>query len=285
MKSTLDHRDGRLCILNESGGLGGALETVREWYVVREAAEAEIATLIGRPVKHVEPSEGLYVDEQGNVYQLADKCETKPIAVEHLRAEEKTELEVLLEASLNGKKGNEQNGGAKKLLKKNRRSGRKQQALQMVTAKPEARPEEASPVVETSASAFNIASPEDPVHRNLRQKLAEVRRRIGYVQKRGHNERFNYSYVTGADIAGSVGDLLSKLGVVVHPPTRRYLVQSAVGRGEITRMTRVVRAYTCQRLDRVAGNGPGRNESRGTAARRHFRGCGKGRTARHQRRA
>src|SRR5882757_5089135 len=29
---------------------------------------------------------------------------------------------------------------------------------------------------------------------NLKQKLAEVRRRISYVQKRGHNERFNYSY-------------------------------------------------------------------------------------------
>ena len=46
---------------------------------------------------------------------------------------------------------------------------------------------------------------------NLRQKLAEVRRRIGYIQKRGHNERCNYSYVTAADIAGSVGDILSEL--------------------------------------------------------------------------
>ena len=51
----------------------------------------------------------------------------------------------------------------------------------------------------------------------LRQKLAEVRRRIGYVQKRGYNERFNYNYVTAADIAGSVGDILAELGVVVIP--------------------------------------------------------------------
>ncbi len=55
---------------------------------------------------------------------------------------------------------------------------------------------------------------------NLRQKLAEVRRRIGYVQKRGHNERFNYSYVTAADIAGSVGDILAELGVVIIPGSK-----------------------------------------------------------------
>jgi hypothetical protein len=52
---------------------------------------------------------------------------------------------------------------------------------------------------------------------NLRQKLAAVRRRIAYVQKRGHNPRFNYNYVTAADIAGAVGDILAELGVVVVP--------------------------------------------------------------------
>src|SRR5208283_525075 len=62
---------------------------------------------------------------------------------------------------------------------------------------------------------------------NLRQKLAEVRRRIGYVQKRGHNERFNYSYVTAADIAGSVGDILSELGVVVIPSLENITYESA----------------------------------------------------------
>src|SRR5262245_20406030 len=34
----------------------------------------------------------------------------------------------------------------------------------------------------------------------LRQKLGEVRRRIGYIQKRGYNERHDYNYVTAADI-------------------------------------------------------------------------------------
>jgi len=52
---------------------------------------------------------------------------------------------------------------------------------------------------------------------NLREKFAEVRRRLGYVQKRGHNERHNYSYVMAADLAGSLGGILAELGVVVIP--------------------------------------------------------------------
>ena len=265
MKSTLDYRDGHLCILNESvrrGGLGGALEGVREWYVVREAARAEVATLIGRPVKSVQPDEGLHIDEEGNVYQLVDKGETKPIAVEHLSGTEKTELEVLLEASLKGGQANGKNNGTKRLLKKNRSGGRKQQALQMTTAKPEPRLAEAPSAAETSASTFDVAAPRDPVQLNLRQKLAEVRRRIGYVQKRGHNERFNYSYVTAADIAGSVGDILAELGVVVIPTLEDISYESAVGRGEATRMARVVMAYTFADVDsgeeviaKVAGQG------------------------------
>ena len=51
----------------------------------------------------------------------------------------------------------------------------------------------------------------------LRQKLGEVRRRIGYIQKRGYNEHHNYNYVAAADIAGTVGDILAELGVVVIP--------------------------------------------------------------------
>src|SRR5271163_2016207 len=132
MKSTLDYLNGHLCILNESelgaSSSGGAPESICEWYAVREAAEAEVATLVGRPVTHVESEEGLYVDEDGNVFQLLDKGERKPIQVEHLPKTEQTELEVLLAASLTGgQRGqlNGKNGGAKPLLKKNRRSWRK----------------------------------------------------------------------------------------------------------------------------------------------------------------
>ncbi|MGA7871493.1 MAG: hypothetical protein WCA22_11390 [Candidatus Binatus sp.] len=123
MKSSLGYLNGHLCVVNESepgaSSLGGPPGNIREWHAVREAAKPEVATLLGRPVTRVESEEGLYVDEEGNVYQLADKGETKPIEVEHLPGTEKTELEVLLEASLEGGEGNGKNRGAKRLVKKN----------------------------------------------------------------------------------------------------------------------------------------------------------------------
>jgi hypothetical protein len=264
MKTGLDHKKDFLCVLVEqplSNGPHTAV-LVREWYPVYRADEAEIRTLLGRPVTAVDSTEGTYIDGEGNVYQLMDKGETKPIEVEDLSAGEKSELEVLLEASLNGRRADGQKGGPKRLLKNNRSSNRQQQALQVATAKPEARPAEAPPAVETSTSTFNAFAPEDHARLNLRQKLAEVRRRIGYVQKRGHNERFNYSYVTAADIAGSVGDILSELGVVVIPCLENITYESAAGRGETTRMARVVMAYTFSDVDsgeeivaKVAGQG------------------------------
>ena len=50
---------------------------------------------------------------------------------------------------------------------------------------------------------------------NLRQKLAQVRREVGYIQKRGKNELHNYSYAMAADIAGAIGDRLAALNVVL----------------------------------------------------------------------
>ena len=262
MKSRLDYVNDHLCILNESelgaGSPGGAPGNIREWYAVRKATETEVATLVGRPVTHVESEEGLYVDEDGNVYQLAEKGKTKPIAVEPLSGTEKTELEVMLEASLMGGQANGRSGAAKRLLKKNRSGGRKQRAVHENSSAPQ------SVNSETTASAQRKANaaPQAPVQLNLRQKLAEVRRRIGYIQKRGHNERFDYSYATAADIAGSVGDILAELGVVVIPRLEEISYESAAGREEATRMARVVMAYTFADVDsseeviaKVAGQG------------------------------
>jgi hypothetical protein len=50
---------------------------------------------------------------------------------------------------------------------------------------------------------------------NLRQKLAQVRREVGYIQKRGKNELHDYSYAMAADIAGAIGDRLAALNVVL----------------------------------------------------------------------
>jgi ERF superfamily len=80
---------------------------------------------------------------------------------------------------------------------------------------------------------------------NLRQKLSEVRRRIGYIQKRGHNERFNYTYVTAADLAGAVGDALADLGVVVIPRLESIAYESISPNHTVPQsITRVVMSYT-----------------------------------------
>jgi len=97
----------------------------------------------------------------------------------------------------------------------------------------------------------------------LRQKLREVRRRIGYIQKRGYNERHNYNYVAAADIAGTVGDVLAELGVVVIPRLESITYEPhAPGRPDSVRVARVIMAYTFTDVDsgeeitaRVAGEG------------------------------
>ena len=137
MRATLEYKDDFLYVVEEKDGATGA----KKWLPVCRADSAEAQTLHGRPVTNINLQEGIYVDEEGNVYQLVDKGETKPIEVEHLPGTEKTELEVLLEASLKGGQANGKNGGAKRLLKKNRSSARKQQASQDGTAKSRGAPD------------------------------------------------------------------------------------------------------------------------------------------------
>jgi hypothetical protein len=255
MRTTIGFREGWLCILQERNGSTA-------WLPVREADEGERSTLEGRPVRLIDATEGTYVDEEGTVYQLVDKSETKPIQAEHIGGTEKTELEGLLEASLNGARKGGQNGAPKPLLKKSPRGNRKQLRLQAAPATTGSKRAETSPPNDPPRTTLVAAPLEDSVCLNLRQKLAEVRRRLGYIQKRGHNERFNYSYVTAADIAGAVGDILSELGVVVIPSLENITYESTAGRGETTRMARVVMAYTFADVDsgeeivaKVAGQG------------------------------
>jgi hypothetical protein len=254
--AVLDHRDGALCVLIEKG------PEQRSWFPVRRAEYTEVQTLLGRPVTCVNEPEGIYVDEEGNACQLADKGETKPIVVEHLPAQAKTELEVLLEASLQGGKKSEPDANFNRVHRRIRNGRKPKGALQIVSAANESASHETPSAVDANDAAANGEVPKEPLQLNLRQKLAEVRRRIGYVQKRGHNERFNYSYVTAADIAGSVGDLLSELGVVVIPNLENITYESSASRGEATRMAQVVMAYTFADVDsgeeivaKVAGQG------------------------------
>jgi len=289
MKSTLDYLNGHLCILNESergaSSPGGAPGSIREWYAVREAAEAEVATLVGRPLTRVESEEGLYVDEDGNPYQLAQMGKDKPLAVKitplrreadrsgsrSAAAESDTRASgpttAVPDFSASRRSVDSSRVRPKALIRKPRR--KRQTAAR---EKRNGLPGDVGMLAKLPAQSADEQAPREkqpeetpqlrPALLNLRQKLAEVRRRIGYIQKRGHNERHNYSYVTAADIAGSIGDLLSELGVVVIPKLQDISYESAVGRGEATRMARVVMAYTFADVDsgeeiiaKVAGQG------------------------------
>jgi ERF superfamily len=182
---------------------------------------------------------------------------------------DKTDLEAQLRASLNGASqrgrlvdaaaeapiaskvcGRRRTGGAK-------RNGR---ATDADLRKP----------VHPSATQAPIANGTSPVlescaadQMTLRQKLGEVRRRIGYIQKRGYNERHHYNYVAAADIAGTVGDILAELGVVVIPRLESITYEShAPGRIDSVRVARVIMAYTFTDVNsteeitvRVAGEG------------------------------
>jgi hypothetical protein len=239
MSSSLDYRNRFLCVFVENG-----IEA-KEWYPVREADRAEVQILCGRPVTKISSAEGIYVDEEGNVFQLMDKGETKAIEVEHLPGTGKPEVEVLPKASSNGRKTNGQNGESKRMQRKNRNNGRIQQAPQIDSSPPESLSPETTANAHASADSRNGAASDAPVQLNLRQKLAEVRRRISYIQKRGHNERFNYSYVTAADIAGAVGDALAELEVVVIPRLESISHENiSPNQGYPDHLTRVVMTYT-----------------------------------------
>ncbi len=86
MKTTLDCKKDFLCVLTESEishGPRGAIP-VKEWHPVHAAEEAEVRTLVGRPVTQVNSDEGIYVDEEGNVFQLAEKGRSKAMEVEQV---------------------------------------------------------------------------------------------------------------------------------------------------------------------------------------------------------
>jgi hypothetical protein len=264
IRSQLAYKNGFLCVLGECGVAEGSEPTTAKlWYPVRAAHEAEIQTLVGRPVTEVDPKEGIYVDEEGTVYQLAEKGETKPMAVEEIPGEG-GELAELLAASLR----NGDTSGKVRTHALTRPTGRRKKGAGNVNGAPKAEKFEARRGTVQDQAGLPISTPvngnhHDPVQLNLRQKLAEVRRRIGYVQKRGFNERNNYSYVTAADLAGAVGDILAELGVVIIPRLESISYEpNAGGRTEVARSAQVVMAYTFTDVDtgdeittKVAGQG------------------------------
>lgn len=75
-------------------------------------------------------------------------------------------------------------------------------------------------------------------------------RRLAYVQRRGYNQRNNYKYVTAADIAGAVGDILADLGVVVVPRLESISHEAPrPGGTEPEHIARVIMSYSFVDVD------------------------------------
>jgi ERF superfamily len=239
----LENRDGVLCIVMEApfdSGLpnaGGA--ALRQWFRLEEC-DADPALVAGRPVRNVDPANGLFVDEEGNSFRLAGGGGAKPLYSDITPVEGESGTlaapgtdEAPMAAKQPRVSGDPANG-------KRRRNGREKRS-----ATADGPPSDAQP------GGHEL---------NLREKFAEVRRRLGYVQKRGHNELHNYSYVMAADLAGAVGDILSELGVVMIPQLQS--ISTETPRSSSERIARIVMNYrfvdtkTGEELTvRVAGEG------------------------------
>jgi hypothetical protein len=204
--------------------------------------------------------------EGRNVLQLVEGVATKPLEVEYLESEPKCDLAALLEASLQNIEQPSPKSGSGPLAGENNpdkptkgRGRRKRPGLSegLVNVSSPASAGTQSESADDGRSSERFAS------LNLRQKLALVRRRLGYIQKRGHNELHNYSYVTAADLAGAVGDILSELGVVVVPQLDSISHEAALnGRADSEHVTHVVMKYSFVDVDtdeditvKIAGEG------------------------------
>jgi hypothetical protein len=184
---------------------------------VYRADRAEVATLLGRPLSRTDPEEGLFVDEEGNSYQLAEKARTAPLEIETEPVGPEQGI------ANNGTSEGDLNSKPALLVKRSgRRAARRSPRKERVERKPRGKlafsTSQLDAALQDQESAVHepsVGAPPTPL--SLRHKLALVRRRITYVQKRGRNELHDYSYVTAADIAGAVGDLFAELGVLVVP--------------------------------------------------------------------
>jgi hypothetical protein len=80
-QSRLEARDGILCIVLETALDGAASKAgssaMRQWFRVEEPG-ADPALIAGRPVRNLDPQNGLFIDEEGNSYRLAGGGQAKP---------------------------------------------------------------------------------------------------------------------------------------------------------------------------------------------------------------
>jgi hypothetical protein len=220
-QNSLAARQGVLCVVVETPfdaeQSGTSSPAMRQWFRVEEP-DADPALVAGRSVRNIDPQEGLFVDEEGNSYRLAGGGQAKPHYAEVIPVEggPRTRLEAgSAPMPIKQRGGN----GLPATGRRRRKGGERHGAI----------------------ANEPFSEPPNRQELNLREKFAEVRRRLGYVQKRGHNERHNYSYVMAADLAGSVGDILAELGVVMIPQLQS--ISTEPPRGSSERIARIVMNY------------------------------------------
>ena len=160
-QSRLEARDGVLCIVVETPFSAGASEAsspgMRQWFRIEEP-DANPLLVVGRLVRNVDPQEGLFIDEEGNSYRVAGGGQAKPDYAEVIPISEDgpgTRLEAgaaPMAVKQRGGNGNRLPGGRR------RKGGEKPAAIAN------------APFSEQNSQELN-----------LREKFAEVRRRLGYV--------------------------------------------------------------------------------------------------------
>src|SRR5579872_2326561 len=165
-QSRLEAREGVLCIVVETPFSAGTSEAsspgIRQWFRVEEP-DANPAQVGGRLVRNIDPQEGLFIDEEGNSYRLAGGGHPEPFHAEVIAVEGGPGARLEAGAAPMPVKQRGRNGNG--LAGRRRRKGGERAA----------------------AVANDPFSEQSLQELNLREKFAEVRRRLGYVQKRGHN--------------------------------------------------------------------------------------------------
>src|SRR5712671_6793866 len=80
-QSRLETKDGLLYATVETPfnveQSGAASPAMRQWFRVEEPA-ADPALVAGRPVRNIDPKQGLFIDEEGNSYRFAGGGQAKP---------------------------------------------------------------------------------------------------------------------------------------------------------------------------------------------------------------
>lgn len=86
----LGYYRGWLCIVTEGASEAGSSEArTMRWWPVEKMARFEATSFLGCSVTLIDQTEGLYLDEEGNVHRLKEKSQTKPIREERVERQDR----------------------------------------------------------------------------------------------------------------------------------------------------------------------------------------------------